>query len=97
MAEATQIMFRYKEIAEMFVKQADIHEGYWGVVVRFGIQAMNISLNSAEPVPTAIVPVLEIGLQRESEMTPLAVDAAVINPAPKKSLGEKKTLGRKRR
>lgn len=51
-------------------------------MVRFGIQAANISLGGGDPVPSAIVPVLEIGIQREPNVTPLTVDAAVVNPAP---------------
>jgi hypothetical protein len=82
MAEASQYIASYKELAEMLIKKENIHEGYWAVMVRFGIQAANISLGGGDPVPSAIVPVLEIGIQREPNVTPLTVDAAVVNPAP---------------
>jgi hypothetical protein len=83
--EATQIVFKFTDLAAMMVKNADIHEGYWSIFVRFGISAANIALNNAPPVPTAIVPVLELGLTRETEQGPLAVDAAIVNPKGKAS------------
>ena len=82
MAEASQYIASYKELAEMLIKKENIHEGHWSIMVRFGIQAANIGLGGGDPVPAAIVPVLEIGIQREPNVTPLTVDAAVVNPAP---------------
>jgi hypothetical protein len=78
--EAKQIIFKFADLATMMVKDAGIHEGYWSIIVRFGISAANVALNNAPPVPTAIVPVLEIGITREDEQGPLAVDAAQVNP-----------------
>jgi len=92
MAEASQYVVSYKELAEVLIKRENIHEGLWGVIVRFGIQAANISLGGGDPIPSAIVPVLEIGIQREVNATPLTVDAAVVNPLPaaaKKKKGAK--------
>ena len=37
MPETPQIIFSFKEIAEMLVKQQDIHEGLWGIYAEFGI------------------------------------------------------------
>lgn len=81
MAEASQYIFPFKELAEMMIKKQNLHEGFWSIYVRFGINATNLSVNNAAHVPTAIVPVLEIGLQMDVEKGPLAVDASVINPA----------------
>ena len=81
-SQTKQIAFSYQALAEMMVKEAGIHEGYWSVFVRFGINAANVGLNNAPPVPTAIVPMVEIGITREDEQGPLAIDAAKVNPEP---------------
>lgn len=84
MADASQYTIPYKELAEVMVKHLDIHEGLWSVFFRFGISGFNLSLNDSPYVPSAIVPILQVGINRESEVTPLSVDAAVVNPQPKK-------------
>jgi len=85
MAEATQIAFKFRELAEILVKHQGLHEGHWSIYTKFAINAANISLNGSEHFPTAVVPVIEMGLQRESdtEPGPLAINAAEVNPAPK--------------
>jgi hypothetical protein len=94
MAEASQILFKLTEVAEALVKQQNLHEGNWGVIVRFGIGAANAPGPSGELLPTAIVPILEMGLQRFDEPNTLTVDATVVNPAAPKS--EAKSRVRKR-
>ena len=80
MAEATQYVFSFKELAEMLVKKQDLQEGLWGVYVKFGINAGNISFGGSDHFPTAMVPILEIGIQKQDEPSSLTVDAAVVNP-----------------
>lgn len=81
MPEATQIVFKHKELAEVLVKAQNIHTGIWGIFVRFGIGASNVGPSDADLQPAAIVPVLEIGLQKFEKETNLSVDAAKVNPA----------------
>jgi hypothetical protein len=90
MAEASQFVFTFTELARLLVKHQDIHEGNWGIFVRFGISATNISAPDARLVPAAIVPVLELGIQKFDEANPLTVDAAAVNPGKdsKKSKGK---------
>lgn len=83
MAEPTLIAFKFDELAEILVKNQGIHDGLWGVFVRFGIGAANVATPNGEMRPTALVPVLEIGLQKFDEASNLTVDAAKINPASK--------------
>lgn len=78
MAEPKQFTFSYREIAEMMVQRLDITEGLWGVWVNFGIKGANIGAGPDDLVPAAIVPVLEIGLQRFDEPSRLTVDAAEV-------------------
>lgn len=84
MPETRELMFSYQELASLLVKAANIHEGLWGVVVRFGFGATN--LNSPGPsgeemlTPTAVIPVQQIGIQRFDAPNNLTVDAAKVNP-----------------
>ncbi len=80
MAEPTQIVFKHKEVVEALLKKQDIHEGIWGLFLRFGIQGLNIGMSADDLMPAAVVPVLEIGLQRFPEENNIAVDAAKVNP-----------------
>lgn len=80
MAESKQIVFTYREVAESLVKRHGIHEGIWGLYIRFGIQGANIGPSEGEVHPAAIVPVLEIGLQKMDTENNIAVDAARVNP-----------------
>jgi hypothetical protein len=82
MAEPKLIKFSYKELAELMVKQQGITEGHWGVYMRFGIGAVNAGETPETAVPTAFVPVLEIGLQRFDGPGPLAIDASKLAPKP---------------
>ncbi len=80
MAEPTQIVFTHKEIAEVLLKHHGIHEGIWGVYIKFGIKGANIGASDSDLMPSAIVPVLEIGLQKVDKENNLSVDAARVNP-----------------
>jgi hypothetical protein len=76
MAEAKLFTFTYQELAEMMVRKLGLSEGLWGIYVRFGLQATNVGPGPEDLRPAAILPVLEIGLQRVDEPSSLAVDAA---------------------
>lgn len=97
MAEIKLIKFTMPEMAEILVKQQDIHEGFWGIYVKFGIGATNISGQSEESspekvnlLPAAIVPVLELGIQRFDSPNSLTVDASKVNPTVRKTRTRKK-------
>jgi len=84
MTESQQIFtFTHKELAELLVKKQGIHEGFWGLYIKFGINAANIGQGPNDILPAAIVPVLEIGIQKFSDDNNLTVDASKVNP-PKK-------------
>lgn len=82
MPEPGNIIFSYKEIVETLIKSQGIHEGIWGLFVRFGIKAANIGESEDLLRPAAIIPILELGLQRMEKESNLAVDAAKVNPGP---------------
>ncbi len=83
MAESKQIVFTYKEVAEALVKRHGIHDGIWGIYIRFGIQGANVGPSQDEIHPAAIVPVLEIGIQKMEKENHISVDASRVNPQAK--------------
>ena len=85
MPKSNQIIFAHKELVTIMIKDQDIHEGWWGLYVKFGIQAANVG-PAADLLPAAIVPILEIGLQKFEKETNLSVDAAKVYPVEKKKL-----------
>lgn len=76
------IGYSFKELAALMVKDQGLHEGYWGVYVRFGINAANVGASDTDLRPTALVPIVELGLQKSEDLNNLSVDAAEVNPAP---------------
>jgi len=80
MANIDKVTFSYKEIATALVKQQEIHEGIWMIAVEFGINAVNAGPDDENLNPTAILPILKIGLTRTDKLSNLAVDAAEVNP-----------------
>jgi len=82
MPEAKNMVFTFKEIAEALIRKANIHEGLWGVFVRFGIAGANVGSGpkSEDLRPAAIVPIVELGIQKFDEPNNLTVDAAEVNP-----------------
>jgi len=82
MPETSQYTFNFKEIVTALIKAQDIHEGIWGLFVNFGLQANNIGPNENELRPAALIPILQMGLQKFDKETNLSVDAAKVNPLP---------------
>ncbi len=84
MAEEQQwFNFTYQELAEMMVKATGVTEGLWGVRINFGIAATNVGSGGQDMRPAAIVPVVDIGLQRFEKPSNLTVDAGEIAKAPR--------------
>lgn len=98
MPEPTQLSFSHKEVATALVKAQGIREGIWGLFVKFGIAGMNVGPNDDELNPTALVPILSLGLQRFDKVNALSVDAAEVNPPQPRQIGAGRTkAARKRR
>ena len=83
MPEVSQLTFKYIEVAEALIKQANLHEGRWQIVLQFGLAAANMGPTPQEVVPGAALAVQSIGLIKAQPDSPeaLVVDAAVVNPA----------------
>ena len=82
MPEISQYTVKPKELTEIIIKQADIHEGKWILMVSFGFTATNAGPEGGELLPSAIIGVQKVGIQRAEPNTPpeLIVDAAEVNP-----------------
>jgi hypothetical protein len=80
MPEFSQILFSHREIVEILIKKQDIHEGIWGLYVKFGLNAANIGPTQTDVVPAAVLGVLEIGLQKFEQESNIAIDASKVNP-----------------
>jgi hypothetical protein len=70
-------------VAEALIRYNNLHEGLWGLYIEFGLAAANMGQGPEDVLPTAIIPVKKIGLQRFQEANNLTVDAAEVNPSPK--------------
>lgn len=88
MAEVDRYTFKHREVIECLIKKQDLHDGMWQLLFEFGIGAANAGPNLDNLFPTAIVPVLSIGLQRTKELTNLTVDASEVNPAQESKIGD---------
>ena len=93
MAERKPHLMDFKKLAELLVKEEGIHDGFWGVCVRFGLKATNFNFQQPEGggttlLPTALIPILEIGIQPFPEANTLTVDASTVNPRKKRQGGK---------
>jgi hypothetical protein len=82
MPETSQLTFSFKEIVIALIKAQDLHEEIWGLFVNFGLNAQNVGPNENELRPSAMIPILNLGLQKFDKETNLSVDAAKVNPKP---------------
>ena len=80
MPKSSLILFSFQELATLMIKQQNIHEGIWGIYVKFAIGAVNAPDATGTFFPTALVPVKELGLQKFDASNNLTVDAAKVNP-----------------
>jgi hypothetical protein len=81
MPEIGNILFSNKEVVTALVKAQGLHEGLWSLFIRFGLNAANLGPNEEELRPCAIIPILEIGLQKGEKENNITVDAAKVNPS----------------
>lgn len=89
MGEPNQYLFDFKEIAEVLVKRQNLHDGIWGLIFEFGLQATNAGPSDSQILPAAIIPIMRMGLQKVTQETNLSVDAAKVNPPDKSQISGK--------
>jgi hypothetical protein len=82
MPEVNQIFFSNKELLELLIRKADVHEGKWVLAVNFGFSAGNFGPAADQLSPGGVVAMMQAGIQRAVPETPdgMSIDAAVVNP-----------------
>ena len=86
MPEVKNYTFEHTELAEILIRKLDLHEGFWGVYIEFGLVGANVPSgpDGKTVLPAAIDFVRKIGIQRFDEPNSLTVDASQANPVVKK-------------
>lgn len=82
MPEASQYLFTHKELLDLLIKQAGVHEGKWMITINFGFSAANFGPSPDQISPGAVVAVLSVGIQKATPDAPPSMisDAATVNP-----------------
>jgi hypothetical protein len=80
MAEPTQYTFDYREVVEALIKQQNLHEGLWQLVVSFEMGAVNVGPTNDSLSPAAVVRLTKIGLMKADKENNLTLDASKVNP-----------------
>jgi len=86
MPDVSQYTFTQKEIVELLVKKAGVHEGKWTLMLGMGIMPGMIASMPELVFPGVSIVINQYGIQKaQPEIPPhLVVDAAVANPKGKK-------------
>lgn len=84
MPEVDTFTFRHRELLEILVKAAGVHEGEWVLQVNFGFSAGNFGPDENNLSPGSVSFINYVGITRAKEDSPrgLVVDASKINPPP---------------
>ena len=92
MPEVNQFVLNNKELLELIIKNAGLHEGKWMLMAKFGIASGNYGPTYAEAGPGVAIAFTNVGIQRADPETPeeMTLDASVINPPPKASKPRKR-------
>lgn len=84
MSEISALDFSHKEVVTALLKSANIHEGIWMLAARLGLAAANVQIPGSNDInPSAIVSILNLRIEKTTEVNDLSADAAVVNPSEK--------------
>jgi hypothetical protein len=80
----TQIYFEHRDMLEMLIKKAGVHEGRWTISVTFNFAAVFAGPSPEQTAPGAMIYIQQIGIASAVPGTPghLILDAAIVNPRP---------------
>ena len=84
MPEVDTYTFRHKELLELLIKAADVHDGEWMLLVNFGFSAGNFGPDDDNMNPGSFSFINHIGITKAQNGSPrgLVIDAAKVNPRP---------------
>jgi hypothetical protein len=85
MADVTQFTIEHRELIELVIKKADIHEGQWSLLVNFGIGTGMFGPTPEQTNFGLMISFNQFGIQKVPTDAPQAhgvvvVDAAKVNP-----------------
>jgi hypothetical protein len=81
MADPTQFVFSHRDLAEILVHKQNLHEGLWQVAFQLGMgQGNTPAPTGVGTVPSIVVSILAVNLQKADKENPSTVDAAKVNP-----------------
>jgi hypothetical protein len=85
MAEVNQYTFTHRELIELLIKKADVHEGEWGLVLNMSVATGVMGPTPEQAAPGIMVTIPNIGIQRTPPGAPqgpanISVDAEKVNP-----------------
>lgn len=95
-------IYTLREIVEMLIKQAGVHEGLWTLSLGLQIGVGHYGPTADQSFPGGAVTLQNLGIQKHPPGAPLApggfvVDAAVVNPFVAPPTSDKKAKPVKRR
>lgn len=84
MPEANVYSFATKEVLELLIKSAGVHEGRWVFGTNFNLSPGNFGPSNDQMSPGVVIAIAQVVIQRAEPQTPveMTLDAAVVNPAP---------------
>jgi hypothetical protein len=96
MADATNpVNFSLRELAEMLIRHQGIHSGNYELSINFQIAVGAVGPSENNVLPGAMIGVSGFGLVPAMAIGPNTVDAAIVNPIPKKRASREKSAGSK--
>lgn len=81
---AMPVNFSLRELAEVLVRHQNFHSGNYEVSVNFEIAVGAVGPSANALLPGAMIGISGVGLVPALAIGPHTVDAAEVNPAPKK-------------
>ena len=83
MPEINQYMFNNKELLELLIKHAHVHDGRWVLIANFGFSAGQFGQTADQVAPGVAIVINQMEIQRAQVDVPkeMWLDAAVVNPS----------------
>jgi hypothetical protein len=82
--EKNNYLHSIKDLTEILIKHHDIHEGFYDLAYEVNIAVGSIPMPEGIAFPGAAVGFSRIGIKPTDAMGSHSVDAATVNPKPKK-------------
>ncbi|MBI2716932.1 MAG: hypothetical protein HYX37_21165 [Rhizobiales bacterium] len=88
MAQSTQVLFSHRDLIELLIKNAGIHDGRWSLLLNLSVGTGHMAVPPDQTGPGVMVVVTSVGLQRlqdgiDAGKDAIVVDATEVNPEPK--------------